>query len=51
MLEIKEVAKNVFMLKVPVPIHVDAVNLYLFAGKVPTLLDTGTNTPGVIEAV
>ena len=51
MLEIKEVAKNVFMLKVPVPINVDAVNLYLFAGKVPTLLDTGTNTPGVIEAV
>lgn len=51
MLEIKEVAQNVFMLKVPVPINVAAVNLYLFAGEVPTLLDAGTNTPGVIEAV
>ncbi len=51
MLEIKEVAQNVFMLKVPVPINVETVNLFLFAGEVPTLLDTGTNTPGVIEAV
>ncbi len=51
MVEIKEVAQNVFMLNVPVPINVDSVNLYLFAGEVPTLLDSGTNTPGVIEAV
>lgn len=51
MLDIKEVAQNVFMLNVSVPINVDSVNLYLFAGEVPTLLDAGTNTPGVIEAV
>ncbi len=51
MLDIKEVAQNVYMLKIPVPINVDAVNLYLFAGEVPTLLDAGTNTPDVIEAV
>lgn len=51
MLDIKEVAQNVYMLKIPVPINVDAVNLYLFAGEVPTLLDAGTNTPEVIEAV
>lgn len=51
MLDIKEVAENVFMLNVQVPINVESVNLYLFAGEVPTLLDSGTNTPGVIEAV
>lgn len=51
MINIKEVADNVFMLKIPVPINVDAVNLYLFAGEIPTLLDAGTNTPEVLEAV
>ncbi|MBP1760174.1 MAG: Zn-dependent hydrolase, glyoxylase [Firmicutes bacterium] len=51
MLDIKEVSQNVYMLKIPVPINVDAVNVYLFAGNVPTLLDAGTNTPEVIEAV
>ena len=49
--EIKEVAKNVYLLKVQVPINVDSVNLYLIDGKVPTLIDAGTNTPNVIEAV
>lgn len=51
MIDIKEVAHNVYMLRMPVPINVDAVNLYLFPGEVPTLLDAGTNTPEVIEAV
>lgn len=51
MLNIKEVSKNVYMLTIPVPINVNDVNLYLFAGEVPTLLDAGTNTPEVIEAV
>lgn len=51
MTDIKEVSDNVFMLKIPLSFNVDAVNLYLFAGEVPTLLDAGTNTPEVIEAV
>lgn len=51
MFELKEVAQNVYLLKVQVPINVDSVNLYLIAGEVPTLIDTGTNTPEVIEAV
>lgn len=50
-MKLEEVSHNVYMLKIPVPINVEAVNLYLFAGEVPTLLDTGTNTPEVIEAV
>lgn len=49
--EIKEVAQNVYLLKVQVPINVDSVNLYLIHGEVPTLIDAGTNTPNVIEAV
>ncbi|EHQ88610.1 MBL fold metallo-hydrolase [Desulfosporosinus youngiae] len=49
--DIKEVSQNVYKLTIPVPINVEAVNLYLFAGEVPTLLDAGTNTPEVIEAV
>ncbi|SHI85105.1 MBL fold metallo-hydrolase [Desulfosporosinus lacus] len=51
MIDIQEVSNNVYMLKIPVPINVEAVNLYLFDGEIPTLLDTGTNTPEVIEAV
>lgn len=49
--EITEVAQNVYLLKVQVPINVDSVNLYLINGEVPTLIDAGTNTPEVIEAV
>ncbi len=49
--DIIEVAQNVYLLKVQVPINVDSVNLYLIDGDVPTLIDTGTNTPEVIEAV
>lgn len=51
MLDINEVAQNVYRIKVPVPINVDSVNLYLFDGVVPTLLDAGTYTPEVSEAV
>ncbi len=51
MLDIKEVAQNVYLLNVQVPINVDSVNLYLINGEVPTLIDAGTNTPEVIEAV
>lgn len=51
MFEIKEVAQSVYLLKVQVPIHVQSVNLYLIDGEVPTLIDSGTNTPEVIEAV
>lgn len=51
MLELKEVAQKVYLLKVQVPINVDSVNLYIIDGEVPTLLDTGTNTPNVLEAV
>jgi len=51
MLDIKEVAQNVYLLKVQVPINVESVNLYLIDGEVPTLIDAGTNTPDVIEAV
>lgn len=48
---IKEVAQNVYLLNVQVPINVDSVNLYLIDGEVPTLIDAGTNTPNVLEAV
>ncbi|TGE36387.1 MBL fold metallo-hydrolase [Desulfosporosinus fructosivorans] len=51
MLEITEVGQNVHLLKVQVPINVESVNLYLIDGQVPTLIDAGTNTPNVIEAV
>lgn len=51
MLEIMEVAQKVYLIKVQVPINVESVNLYLIDGEVPTLIDAGTNTPNVIEAV
>lgn len=51
MLEIMEVAQKVYLIKVQVPINVESVNLYLIDGEVPTLIDAGTNTPNVVEAV
>lgn len=51
MLEIMEVAQKVYLIEVQVPINVESVNLYLIDGEVPTLIDAGTNTPNVIEAV
>lgn len=51
MSEIMEVGQKVYLLKVQVPINVESVNLYLIDGQVPTLIDAGTNTPDVLEAV
>ncbi len=48
---LREVAKNIFLFRVPVPVSVEEVNLYLFAGEEPALLDTGTNLPGTVEYV
>lgn len=48
-MELREVGPDIFLLNVKVPINVDNVNLYVFRGAVPTLLDTGTNTSEVYE--
>ncbi len=48
---LREVANNIFLLPVPVPVSVEEVNLYLFAGEEPALLDTGTNLPGTVERI
>ncbi|MDA8440934.1 MAG: MBL fold metallo-hydrolase [Peptococcaceae bacterium] len=49
--EIKEIARNIFQLRVPVPVSVEHVNLFLFTGAVPTLLDCGTNVGQSIQAI
>lgn len=51
MLEMREIAPDIFFLKVPVPLTVGDINVYIFRGDVPTLLDTGTNTPGVFDLI
>lgn len=51
MAEMKEVAPNIYLLKIPVPLRVRNINAYIFRGQKPTLIDTGTNTPGVYEMI
>ena len=51
MLELREIGPDIFLLKISVPLNVASVNLYIFRGEVPTLLDAGTNTPAVYEDI
>lgn len=48
--EITEVYPKIFRLCFPLPLGIE-VNLYLFAGEVPTLIDTGTKGPETMAAI
>lgn len=49
--ELREIAPDIFLLKIPLPLSVNHVNVYIFRGRIPTLLDTGTNTPEVLGMI
>lgn len=51
MLELREIAPDIYLLKIQVPLRVGDINAYIFRGEKPTLIDTGTNTPGVYETI
>jgi glyoxylase-like metal-dependent hydrolase (beta-lactamase superfamily II) len=46
---VQEVADEVFLLTVPVPVIMKDVNIYIFRGEVPALVDVGTNAPEVVR--
>jgi len=50
-MELKEVAPDIFCLKVSLDLSEDSVNLYILRGKVPTLIDSGTKSPQVYEVI
>lgn len=50
-MNLKEIAPEIFCLKVAVNLSEEDVNLYIFRGEVPTLIDTGTNTPEVYQRI
>jgi len=50
-MELKEIAPEVFMLKAHVPLDIQTVNLYIFRGDVPTLIDAGTLHEEVYDQV
>ena len=50
-MELREIGPDIFSLKVSLPLDVESVNLYVFRGDVPTLLDAGTKTPAVYEEI
>ena len=50
-MELKEIAPEIFCLKVAIDLSEEHVNLYILRGKVPTLIDAGTNTPEVYQAI
>lgn len=51
MFDLREIAPNIYQLKVPLTLSEPSVNVYIFRGKTPTLLDTGTNTPSTYELI
>lgn len=51
MTEMREIAPNIYQLRIPLAISEPFINVYIFRGETPTLLDTGTNTPGVFETI
>lgn len=48
---LREIAPEIFCLEVSVKLSINKVNLYIFRGKVPTMIDTGTNDPEVYQAI
>ncbi|MGE4272411.1 MAG: MBL fold metallo-hydrolase [Desulfitobacterium sp.] len=48
---LREIAPEIFCLEVSVKLNINKVNLYIFRGKVPTMIDTGTNDPEVYQAI
>lgn len=51
MIELREVAPNIYQLTVPLNLGEPSINVYIFKGKTPTLLDTGANTPSTYELI
>jgi len=49
--KLKELHRHVFQVTIPLPLDVQEVNVYLFTGKVPTLIDTGTKTPEALQGI
>ncbi|HHY26690.1 MAG TPA: MBL fold metallo-hydrolase [Desulfitobacterium dehalogenans] len=50
-MKLKEIAPEIFCLKVSIDLSEEDVNLYIFRGEVPTIIDSGTNTPEVYQAI
>ncbi|HWJ03154.1 MAG TPA: MBL fold metallo-hydrolase [Verrucomicrobiae bacterium] len=50
-MKIQEIGEKIFRIEVPVPVNIETVNVYLFTGRVPTLLDCGTNTRGCLRDI
>lgn len=50
-MEIKEIYPKIFHLNLPIPLDVNDINIYLITGEVPTLIDTGLNTPLYYDAI
>ncbi|HVJ49872.1 MBL fold metallo-hydrolase [Desulfitobacterium sp.] len=51
MTDLREIAPNIYQLKVPLILNVQSINVYIFRGETPTIVDTGTNTPEVFETI
>lgn len=50
-MEMRELAPDIFQLKVPLQLNINHVNVYIFRGEIPTILETGTNTPEVLATI
>jgi glyoxylase-like metal-dependent hydrolase (beta-lactamase superfamily II) len=50
-MELREIGPDLFLLNVLVDLNVKSVNLYIFRGDVPTILDAGTNSLSVYEEI
>ncbi|MEA4901477.1 MBL fold metallo-hydrolase [Desulfitobacterium sp.] len=51
MTEMREIAPDIYLLRVPLTLSEKSINVYIFRGETPTLLDTGTNTPDALQTI
>lgn len=50
-MNLKEIAPDIYCLRMPINIGEPDINMYIFDGEVPTIIDTGINTPEVYEGI
>lgn len=50
-MNLKEIAPDIYCLRMPINVGEPDINMYIFDGEVPTIIDTGINTPEVYEGI
>ncbi|NMA68588.1 MAG: MBL fold metallo-hydrolase [Desulfitobacterium sp.] len=50
-MNLKEIAPDIYCLRMPIDVGEPDINMYIFDGEVPTIIDVGINTPEIYEGI